>query len=186
MLASVFISQGVKAVTDPSSTSVQAEMLRDRVAPLLRRVAPDPIASRVPDDAAAWSRLRGVAQVLGGVGLSTGLGRRCGALVLAACNLQDLVATGGLGRKAFSDPEVLTKVALTGGVLLAAQDTEGRPGLGYRSRTACARTQAGGRTGRKATRKASRTATRGTHKAGRGTRQDVRSATTETKSGLAS
>lgn len=186
MLASVFISQGVKAVADPDSTSVQAEMLRDRIAPLLRRVAPDPIAERVPDETVTWARLRGVAQVLGGIGLSTGIGRRYGALVLAACNLQDLIATGSLGRKAFTDPDVLAKVALTGGVLLAAQDTEGRPGLGYRSHRACGRPQSAGRTSRtvgKADRKAALKATR---TSARGVRGDVRAAATETKSRLAS
>lgn len=188
MLASVFISQGVKAVTDPDSTSVQAEMLRDRIAPVLRRVAPDPIAERVPDDTAAWSRLRGIAQVLGGIGLSTGIGRRYGALVLAACNLQDLIATGSLGRKAFTDPDVLAKVALTGGVLLAAQDTEGRPGLGYRSRRSCGRSRSAGRTSGTADRtgKADTAARTASRTSARGARADVRAAATETKSRLAS
>lgn len=161
MLASIFISQGVKAVADPSSTVVQGEMLRDRVSPLVRRVAPDPIAARLPEGVAAWSRIRGVAEILGGLGLSTGIGRRGSALLLAACNVQDLLATGALRRTALSDPDVLTKVALTGSVLLAAQDTEGRPGIGYRSRKAGRRAAVEGRRARTAARRTARAARRG-------------------------
>lgn len=145
MLASVFISQGVKAVTNPQSTRAQAEVLRDRVAPLLARVAPPSVAGMVPQDAVAWARLRGVAQVVAGIGLSTGLGRRGSAILLAAANVQDLLAKGRPSPKLLTDPDTLTRVALTGGLLLAAQDTEGRPGLGYRAHTASARVQKSGK-----------------------------------------
>jgi uncharacterized membrane protein YphA (DoxX/SURF4 family) len=144
MLASVFVSQGVKAVTDPSSTRAQAEQMRDRIAPLLSRVAPASVAGMVPEDTTTWARLRGVAQIIAGIGLSTGLGRRGSALVLAACNVQDMLA-GGFGPKALKDPQALGRIALTGGLLLAAQDTEGHPGLGYRAHVASAQVQKKGK-----------------------------------------
>ena len=140
MLASVFVSQGVKAVTDPSSTRAQAEMMRDRVAPLLSRVAPASVLGMIPEDTVTWARLRGLAQILAAVGLSTGIGRRGSALVLAACNVQDLLA-GRLGPRTLTDPGALGKIALTGGLLLAAQDTEGHPGLGYRAQAVSATVQ---------------------------------------------
>ena len=140
MLASVFVSQGVKAVTDPSSTRDQAEMMRDRVAPLLSRVAPASVLGMIPEDAVTWARLRGLAQILAAVGLSTGIGRRGSALVLATFNVQDLLA-GRFGPRTLTDPAALSKIALTGGLLLAAQDTEGHPGLGYRAHAVSAKVQ---------------------------------------------
>ncbi len=161
MLASVFISQGVKAVTDPSSTYAQGEMLRDRVSPLVRRVAPGSISSRLPEEVATWSRIRGAVEILGGLGLSTGIGRRGGALLLAAFNVQDLIATGSLRPRALADPDVLAKVALTGGALLAAQDTEGRPGLAYRTRKAGRRAAVEGRRARHSAQRTARAALQG-------------------------
>ncbi|QGF24435.1 DoxX family protein [Raineyella fluvialis] len=180
MLAGVFISQGVKGVTDPGSTTAQGAMLRDRVAPFLRRVAPEPIASHLPEDAITWARIRGAAEVAAGIGLSTGLGRRWGALTLAAFTVQDLITAGG-GRKALKDPDLLTRIALTGGVLLAAQDTEGRPSLGYRSRVARGHLEAKGRKARKSVRKAERRL----EGAAKDTGKRIRTVATETKSGLA-
>lgn len=140
MLASVFVSQGVKAVSDPSSVRAQGEMMRDRVAPLISRVAPPSLADRLPQDSVTWARLRGAGQIVAGLGLATGLGRRGAALCLAAATVQDLLA-GGKGLRMLSDPDTLGRVALTGGLLLAAQDTEGRPGIGYRAHAVQSRVQ---------------------------------------------
>jgi len=185
MLASFFISQGVRVVTNPSSDRAQGEMMRDRIAPLLSKVAPDPVAELLPDDAATWSRIRGVAQVLAGVGLSTGLGRRGSALVLAACNVQDLLAARGSEHKSTKGGELLTRVALTGGLLLAAQDTEGRPSLGYRAHTASLRAKKKAKKGVRGIEAAQADAHRATEKAARRTRKQVRAAGQKAQRALA-
>lgn len=145
MLASVFVSRGVKAVTDPQSTRPQAEVMRDKVAPLLSRVAPASVAGMVPEDVVTWARLRGVAQIVAGLGLATGIGRRGSALLLAAANVQDLLSGGRIGPRKLTDPDTLSRVALTGGLLLAAQDTEGHPGLGYRAHQATTKVEKSGK-----------------------------------------
>lgn len=171
MLASVFVSQGIKAVIDPSVDRAQAEMMRDRVAPMLSQVAPASLAGMIPEDATTWARVRGVVKVLAAVGLSTGIGRRGAAAVLAACTVQDMVATGQLSRKGFAGGDTLGKVALTGGLLLAAQDTEGHPGLGYRAQKAGGKVQKKGKRAVKAlgtdAQKAVRTSRRTAKQAGK-------------------
>lgn len=186
MLASVFVSQGIKAVTDPSSTRAQAEMMRDRITPLLSRVAPASMVGMLPEDTLAWSRLRGIAQVVAAAGLSTGLGRRGSALVLAACNVQDLLATGRPVLRSLTSADGLAKVALTGGLLLAAQDTEGRPGLGYRAHTASARVQKKGKKALKSLEHAQTDAQKASAKVLRTTRRRARSASQKAQSALAS
>ena len=79
------------------------------------------------------------AELVGGIALATGKGRRLGAALLAL----SLVPTT-IGKYPFwsrSDPaeraadrdHFLKNVSLLGGVLIASRDTEGRPSLGYRA-----------------------------------------------------
>lgn len=175
MLASVFVSQGVKGVSDPSSARAQGEMMRDRVAPLLSQVVPASVADRLPQDSVTWARLRGLGQIVAGLGLATGIGRRGAAVCLAAATVQDLIA-GGKGVRTLTDPDALGKVALAGGLLLAAQDTEGRPGLGYRTRAVQARVQKKSRKAAKGLEAAQTDAQKATRKALRSTRKKAQRA----------
>ena len=83
MLASYFVSSGIKAIRDPESLVPAAEPLVDRVVPLVKEYTPEQVASFVPENTVTLVRVNGVAQVLGGAALATGKGRRLGALLLA-------------------------------------------------------------------------------------------------------
>lgn len=139
MLASYFVVSGLKAVRDPDSLVPAAEPLVDGVVPKVQRFAPEQIASLVPTDAKTWVRINGVLELVGGIALATGKGRRLGAALLAL----SLVPTT-IGKYPFwsrSDPaeraadrdHFLKNVSLLGGVLIASRDTEGKPSLGYRA-----------------------------------------------------
>ncbi len=139
MLASYFVVSGLKAVRDPESLVPAAEPLVDGVVPKVQRFAPEQIASLVPTDAKTWVRINGALELVGGIALATGKGRRLGAALLAL----SLVPTT-IGKYPFwsrSDPaeraadrdHFLKNVSLLGGVLIASRDTEGRPSLGYRA-----------------------------------------------------
>src|SRR5215203_881800 len=79
MLASYFVSSGIKAIRDPESLVPAAEPLADRVVPLVKEYTPEQVASYVPENTVTQVRVFGVAQVLGGTALASGKGRRLGA-----------------------------------------------------------------------------------------------------------
>jgi uncharacterized membrane protein YphA (DoxX/SURF4 family) len=139
MLASYFVASGFKAVRDPESLVPAAEPLVDSVVPQVQRFAPDQVSDLLPTDAKTWVRINGVLELVGGIALATGKGRRLGAALLAL----SLVPTT-IGKYPFwsrTDPaerasdrdHFLKNVSLLGGVLIASRDTEGKPSIGYRA-----------------------------------------------------
>jgi len=141
LLAGFFVVHGANAVRNPDQFVADAEGVAAKLSPLLHRVAPDQLSARVPDDTRSLVRLNGATQVLGGLALASGIGRRAGAGALAAA----LVPTT-LAEHAFwavkDDPEArsaklgqfLKNAALFGGLLIAAGDTEGAPSLAWRTK----------------------------------------------------
>jgi uncharacterized membrane protein YphA (DoxX/SURF4 family) len=161
MLASYFVSSGIKAIRDPESLVPAAEPLTDRVVPVVKEYTPEQVATFVPENTVTLVRTFGVAQVLGGTALATGKGRRLGALLLAGTLVPSTIAKHPFWK--VQDPEeraqdrnhFLKNVSLLGGVLIASADTEGKPSLAWRA-------QKGGEKLAKETRKASKKLTKGT------------------------
>jgi len=155
MLAAVFVVQGLENLRHPSA-------LRDRVAPLARRLAP----LGLPDDPELLVRANSAAMVGGGVLLAAGRVPRLASLVLAG----SMAPTTYVGHPfwAVSDPatrrtqriQFLKNVGLIGGLLLAAVDTEGRPGLAYRAGLAGDSARRAGRRVRREAKHAARAARR--------------------------
>jgi len=83
MLASYFVVSGLKAVRDPESLVPAAEPLVDGVVPTVQRFAPEQVASLLPTDAKTWVRINGALELVGGIALASGKGRRLGAALLA-------------------------------------------------------------------------------------------------------
>jgi uncharacterized membrane protein YphA (DoxX/SURF4 family) len=139
MLSCVFLVQGLNAVRNPEPLVPRAKPVADRIVPLVKKVAPPQIGDHVPEDTKNLVRLNGAAQLVGGLALATGNGRRLGAALLAA----SLVPTTLAGHRwwEIEDPtlrnqqrvQFLKNVGLFGGLLLAAVDTEGQPGLAWRA-----------------------------------------------------
>ena len=160
MLASYFVAAGIRAIRDPESLVPAAEPLVDRVVPLVKEYTPEQVAGYVPENTVTLVRLNGIAEVLGGAALATGKGRRLGALLLAGSLIPSTIAKHPFWT--VQDPEAraqdrshfLKNMSLLGGVLLAAQDTEGKPSLVWRARK-------GGETIAKETRRASKKLTKG-------------------------
>jgi uncharacterized membrane protein YphA (DoxX/SURF4 family) len=139
MLASYFVVSGVKALRDPDPLLPAAEPLADKFVPLVKQYAPEQFANLIPEDAATLVRVNGAAQVLGGLALATGKGRRLGALLLAGSILPSTIAKHPFwtrtdpDEKAIDRAQFLKNISLLGGVLLASADTEGKPSLSYRA-----------------------------------------------------
>lgn len=132
LLASVFVTAGVSALRSPSART-------DRVAKMLERVPTPPSLPRDPD---VLVRANGAALLGGGLLLATGRLPRLASTLLAA----SLVPTTAVEHAFWeeSDPQrraaqqalFLRDVGLLGGLLLAAVDTAGKPGLAWRAQHA--------------------------------------------------
>jgi uncharacterized membrane protein YphA (DoxX/SURF4 family) len=132
LLAAVFVRGGLSAYNNPDRLVDGAKPVTDRLAPALDAVG-------LPTDARTLVRLNGAVQVVGGVLLATNTLTRPAALALAG----SLVPTTLAGHDFWSqdDPaqraghqiHFLKNVGLLGGLLLAAVDTEGKPGLAWRT-----------------------------------------------------
>src|SRR3954447_3535345 len=150
MLAAIFVTGGVDAFRHPSSKAPAAE-----------GVAP-PIAAKLPwlpEDPEQLVKINGAAQVVAGVLLALGRFPRLSSLVLAG----SIVPTTLAGHRFWEEDEPATRaqqrihffknLGLLGGLMLAAVDTEGRPGLAWRAQHA---TQHVAKTSRRARRTAAR------------------------------
>jgi putative oxidoreductase len=156
MLSGIFVISGARAVTNPEPLVSGAKPVTDRVAPLLAKASP-----RIPTDTASLVRVNGAVQLTAGLLLATGHFTRPAAAALAGT----LVPTTLAGHPFWTidDPtqrnaqriQFLKNLGMFGGLLLAAVDTQGRPGLGWRTSHAVG-------TGRRSVRRAVRTARRDT------------------------
>ena len=139
LLASYFVVSGVKAVRNPELLVTAAEPLTDRFVPLAKQYAPAQVADRIPEDTATLVRVNGAAQVLGGLALATGNGRRLGAGLLAATLVPSTLAKHPYWQRTTPEERAIDKAhflknsSLLGGLLLAIGDTEGKPSLAWRA-----------------------------------------------------
>lgn len=130
MLASYFVLGGLDAVRDPYSRLDEAGKVAEGIA---RRIGPLP-----EDDPAVVIRANGALQMGAGLALATDTATRPAALVLAAT----LVPTT-LGEHRFWEAEggqrkgqlvhFLKSLGLLGGLVIVALDTEGKPGVAWKT-----------------------------------------------------
>jgi len=138
MLASYFVLNGVRALARPEDLAPATAPIAEKLMPKLSAALPESARAFVPTDATGLVKLNGLLQIVGGASLATGFFRRIGAGVLAVTTVPNLLAANPLTKgpgQAAAQAEFGTNVALLGGVLLAAQDTEGKPTLVWRLRT---------------------------------------------------
>jgi uncharacterized membrane protein YphA (DoxX/SURF4 family) len=132
LLAAAFIDTGLSTLRDPGPQV-------DQIRPLLDQVA-GPL--HLPADPKLLLRIDGALMVGAGTLLALGRMPRLAAVALLAGAAPATYAEFAYGRE--KDPEqrrsrrtqLLTRLGLIGGVLLAAVDTAGRPGLAWRGRHA--------------------------------------------------
>jgi uncharacterized membrane protein YphA (DoxX/SURF4 family) len=139
LLSTIFVVQGAKAIRDPEPHVAKAQPVADRFVPLLKKVAPAQVGDRIPDSTANLVRLNGAAQLLGGLALASGKGRRLGAVLLAGSLVPTTLAGHSFWQESDKSVRAAQKVqfmknlGLMGGLLLAAVDTEGKPGVAWRA-----------------------------------------------------
>ena len=129
MLAAMFVVGGLDQLKHPGRKV-------DTARPLVEKIAP---AIGLPDDTELLVRANGAVMVGAGSLLALGKFPRLASTVLAASLVPTTVAAHSFWQE--QDPEVRAKqkvqflknLGLLGGLLLAAVDTEGKPGLAYRA-----------------------------------------------------
>ncbi|WP_018587018.1 DoxX family protein [Salinispora arenicola] len=161
MLSGILVVDGARSLATPDRLAPAAEPVTDRVAPLLRRAVPG-----VPTDTKTLIRANGAVQFGAGLLLATGRFTRPVALVLAGT----LVPGTIIGHPFWTDADPATRVnnqlhflknlGLLGGLLLAAADTEGKPGLRWRASHRIGHSQRSVRRAARTARRQARTAVR--------------------------
>ncbi|MCL1838629.1 MAG: DoxX family membrane protein [Propionibacteriaceae bacterium] len=132
MLASYFVISGWKSFSTPESLTAAAAPLAEKLTPLASRWLPGEIK---PEDVKLENLIKctGITQMVAAVMLATGIGRRLGAVLLAATLIPHVLAA----QAADSESKAVAQaknVGLLGATLLAAQDTQGRPGFFWRAK----------------------------------------------------
>lgn len=130
MLAAVFVTGGLDALLHPTERTKVA-------APLVTKMSE---TLNTPNDPDLLVRANGVTMLAGGTMLALGKFPRLAALALAVSLLPTTYA--GHAFWTIKDPatkkrqrvQFLKNIGLVGGLLLAAVDTAGKPGLAYRTR----------------------------------------------------
>ncbi|QBX56468.1 DoxX family protein [Nocardioides seonyuensis] len=139
MLSSLFVVGAVNALKNAQASAARAKPVTDKVVPMAQRAMP---GAPIPTDAVTLVRLNAAAQLAGAAALATGRAPRLSAAVLAA----SLVPTTAAGHRFWEESDPATRsqqklhffknVSVLGGLLLAAVDTDGKPGMAWRARRA--------------------------------------------------
>ncbi len=137
MLASAFFVGAANALKNTAVPAGKAEPVISRLVPLAKRAGVP-----LPEDPEKLVKLNAGVQIGAGLALATGRAPRLSAAVLAA----SLVPTTAAGHRFWEvqDPAQRTQqklhffknLSMLGGLLIAAGDTDGKPGVAWRARHA--------------------------------------------------
>ncbi|GAA2216959.1 DoxX family protein [Micromonospora olivasterospora] len=134
MLSGIFVVSGARNLQNPGRLVPAAKPVTDRLTPLIQQVVPS-----LPTDAEKLIRVNAATHVVGGLLLASGRCTRAAALVLAGTLIPTTAAAHPFwsnddpAQRAQNQVHFLKNLGLFGGLLLAAADTGGRPGLRWRA-----------------------------------------------------
>jgi uncharacterized membrane protein YphA (DoxX/SURF4 family) len=139
LLASMFVAGGVDALRNTEARAIAAKPVIDRLLPTLKKAVP-----QLPENPVTLVRVNAAVQVAAALTLATGRMPRTSSAVLAG----SLIPTTFAGHRFWEQDDPQAKAAqrvqffkncsMLGGLLLAAVDTEGKPGVAWRARRAAA------------------------------------------------
>ena len=137
LLASMFVVGGVNAFKNAPALAAKAKPTADRLRPLWEKTVP---AVKLPEETVTLVRINGAAQVVAGLALARGRAPRLSSTILAASLLPSTAAGHQFWNESEPDARAnqqihfLKNLSMLGGLMLAAVDTEGRPGVAWRAR----------------------------------------------------
>lgn len=136
MLASSFIFGGVQALKNTPALAEASQEVNDGIRGLAQKVAPQ---VNVPADDKTLVRINAGIHIVAGLGLATGRAPRLCSLALAATLVPTTVAGHPFWKEKDKDArakqtsQFYKNLSMLGGLVLAGLDTEGRPGLAWRT-----------------------------------------------------
>ena len=136
MLASTFVYGGVNALRNAGSLAEAAKPVNDEIRGLAGKVAPQ---LHVPADDVTMVRINAGVHIAAGLALATGRAPRLSALVLAGTVVPTTLAGHPFweekdkAAKAQQMTHFFKNVSMLGGLVIAALDTEGKPGVAWRA-----------------------------------------------------
>ena len=141
LLSSIFLVGPISTFKNADQAAGRAAKVTDRVTPLARKVS-QRTGIPMPEKPETWVKVNAGVQIVAGLALATGRMPRTAALVLAASTVPTTVAGHPFWEE--EDPaarkqqqiQFAKNLSVLGGLLIAAGDTEGRPGLAWRARHA--------------------------------------------------
>ena len=136
MLASTFVFGGVQALRNAPALAEAAKPVNDEIRDLADKVAP---SLPVPESDTTLVRINAVVHIVAGLGLATGRAPRLSALALAGTVVPTTLAGHPFWEE--KDKSARTQqmthffknVSMLGGLVIAAIDTEGKPGVAWRT-----------------------------------------------------
>jgi|SRR5690625_1155882 len=137
MIGAIYVIQGAKQFRDPAMIAPAAKEFDDKYGGVVRKAT-----SALPESHESQARIYAGVHMVAGAGLATGTFPRLSATALAAT----MIPTTLVGHAFWQEEDesarqqqkvhFLKNLSITGGLLLAAVDTEGKPGLTWRTRNA--------------------------------------------------
>ena len=127
LLAGYFVVDGLSTAINPDRLAPVIEPVVEDLTNRVRRLLPQEVSDKVEVKTATLVRLYGLVQATGGLMLATGVFRRGGAAVMAAAYLP--TALMAFRRQSPDKLAAPRELALLGGALIAARDTQGKPSL---------------------------------------------------------
>jgi putative oxidoreductase len=137
MLASIFVVGSAAALKNPSAAATKAEPVTSRLVPAIRKAGVP-----LPEDPETLVRLNAGVQIGAALALATGRLPRLSAAVLAASLAPTTLAghryweAQDPAQKAQQRLHFFKNVSVLGGLVIAAGDTDGKPGVAWRARRA--------------------------------------------------
>jgi uncharacterized membrane protein YphA (DoxX/SURF4 family) len=139
MLAATFVVGGVNALRNAPALAAKSAPVTDKLMPLAHKAAP---RVPLPEDPATLVRINAGVQIAAALTLATGRAPRLSSAVLATTLLPTTVAghrfweVDDKAQRTQQRLHFFKNVSLFGGLIIAAGDTEGRPGVAWRARRA--------------------------------------------------
>ena len=138
LFSSFFVTDGVQMAAQPDHFAAEVGRTVDTVVPAARKLLPEGVAEKLPEDARSWVRILGGVEVAAGVAYAFGFLRRPAAVLLTLATIPHVV--GSLPSRSIpaehrlrSYGNLTRNLALLGASIIASQDTEGHPSLAWRA-----------------------------------------------------
>ena len=161
MLSSMFIVGGVNALRNTEMMAERAKPVTDMIVPWAKRMAP---TAPIPTDEKTWVRINAGVHIGAGLALAAGKAPRLSSLVLAASLVPTTIAghrfweANEQGMRANQQTHFFKNVSMLGGLLIAAADTQGKPGLAWRAKHSASSVRKEAKRARKQARRAAKSA----------------------------